>query len=311
MRPSPSSSARRTLSSSLPALTYRSRSTSTFRRGGSRRVESWFRLPCRGIGLAYGRTSPRRTMVRSLPWSNTLPVGDAAVLIEFGQVLDVAANARVLLATRMAQRLLADGALPGVWGTIPSYNTLLIEFDPLATTRDAVLAALRSALMQGGDETIAGRRFRVPVWYAGEDLPEVAARTGLTVDEVITLHAAVDFRIFTVGFAPGQPICGMLPDALRLPRRGSPRVAVPPRSVALGGHQVTIYPTASPGGFHLLGRTPVVPFNLERIPPVLWAPGDVLRFYPIGREQYEHLAAAFATGEEMLAPEPPGSALLA
>lgn len=247
-------------------------------------------------------------MERSPRWSNALPVGDAAVLIEFGEALDVAVNDRVLSAARAARRLLAAGELPGVWGTIPSYNTLLLEFDPLITTRDAVLAALKRALLENEHEAVAARRFRVPVWYEGEDLPEVAARTGLTVQEVVALHTSMEFRIFTVGFAPGQPICGTLPEALRLPRRGTPRVAVPPGSVALAGRQVTIYPAATPGGWHLLGRTPVVPYRPDRTPSVIWEPGDTLRFFSIDREQFVNLAAAFAIGEAQLSAEPIGSA---
>jgi len=245
---------------------------------------------------------------RPAPWTRVLPVGDAAVLVEFGEALDVFVNDRVLLAARAANQLRARGELPGVWGTIPSYNTLLLEFDPLATTRDEILASLERQVREGADERVATRRFRVPVWYAGDDLPEVADRTGLSPQQVVELHTSVDFRIFTVGFAPGQPICGMLPDALRLPRRGSPRVAVPPGSVALAGRQVTIYPAATPGGWHLLGKTPVVPFRPDRVPSVLWAPGDSLRFYPIDREQYEHLAAASAAGTEWLSAEPLGGA---
>ncbi|TAM90255.1 carboxyltransferase domain-containing protein, partial [bacterium] len=175
---------------------------------------------------------------------------------------------------------------------------------PLTSTRSEILAFLERCLLEDEHEAVATLRFRVPVWYAGEDLPEIAARTGLSVEQVVALHTSVDFRIFTVGFAPGQPICGVLPDALRLPRRGSPRVAVPPGSVALAGRQLTIYPAATPGGWHLMGRTPVVMFRLDRAPSVVWEPGNVLRFYPIDREQYEHLAAAFASGEEWLSAEP-------
>ena len=234
------------------------------------------------------------------PWKRVLPVGDAALLLEFGDRIEVAVNERVHRVAHAAQQLIESGDLPGVWGAIPSYTTLLIEFDPLAIDRREIIARLSRRIAAASREASPERRFLVPVWYAGEDLEEVASRTGLTPERVVELHTSRDFRIFTVGFAPGQPLCGVLPEELRLPRRGAPRPAVPPGSVAVAGQQVTIYPIASPGGWHLLGRTPAVPFRAARRPPVLWSPGDVLRFYAIDQRRYRELAAASAAGEEWL-----------
>ncbi len=234
------------------------------------------------------------------PWQSVLPVGDAAILLEFGDRVEIAVNERVHRVARAAHRLIEHGKLPGVWGAIPSYATLLIEFDPLTIERSEILARLRTHLATAQEETSPSRRFLVPVWYAGEDLTDVAERTGMSTDRVVELHTSRDFRIFTVGFAPGQPLCGILPDALRLPRRGTPRSAVPAGSVAIAGQQVTIYPIASPGGWHLLGRTPALPFRAARRSPVLWSPGDMMRFYAIDRVRYEELAAASAAGEEWL-----------
>jgi len=234
------------------------------------------------------------------PWSQVLPVGDAALLFEFGTRIEIEINERVHRVHRAAQEMIARGELTGVWGTIPSYATLLIEFDPLAISGEAIVAALERRLTGSSQEPPKPRRFLVPVLYEGEDLDDVAARTGRRPEDVVALHTACDFRIFTVGFSPGQPLCGILPKELRLPRRGTPRAAVPPGSVAIAGQQVTIYPTASPGGWHLLGRTPVVPFRAERRPPVLWSPGDLLRFYPIDRARYDELSEASAAGEEWL-----------
>lgn len=233
-------------------------------------------------------------------WQRVLPVGDAALLFEFGDCVDVATNERVHRAARAAQWLRDHGELPGVWGVIPAYATLLLEFDPLTCAHEEIVARLERRLRDAADQAPQARRFRIPVWYGGEDLQEVAARTGLRADEVVALHGSRELRIFTVGFAPGQPLCGILPERLRLPRRGQPRASVPAGSVAIAGQQGTIYPTPSPGGWHLLGRTPVVPFRAERTPPVLWAPGDVLRFYAVDRTRYEELAAAAAAGEDLL-----------
>ncbi|HVA37484.1 MAG TPA: 5-oxoprolinase subunit PxpB [Candidatus Dormibacteraeota bacterium] len=239
----------------------------------------------------------------ALPWRRVLPVGDAAMLIEFGEAIEVAINERVHVAARAVQELIAQGELPGVWGVIPSYATLLLEFDPLITPRNGIVDRLARRLRASAGGPPPARRFRIPVWYDGEDLAGVATRTGLSRDEVVAAHTSTDYRIFTVGFSPGQPLCGILPEALRLPRRGTPRAAVAAGSVAIAGRQVTIYPTATPGGWHLLGKTPVVAFRPERTPPVLWAPGDALRFYEIDRARYDELAAAAAAGAELLSAE--------
>lgn len=234
------------------------------------------------------------------PWQRVLPVGDAALLLEFGDRVETAVNERVHRVARAAQQLIERGELPGVWGAIPSYTTLLIEFDPLTIARREIIARLSLRLAARQEEASPSRRFLVPVWYAGEDLEGVAERTGLSTDRVVELHTSRDFRIFTIGFTPGQPLCGVLPEELRVPRRGAPRAAVPLGSVAIAGQQVTIYPTASPGGWHLLGRTPVIPFRAARRPPVVWSSGDLLRFYAIDRARFEELAAASAAGEEWL-----------
>ncbi|TAM61888.1 5-oxoprolinase subunit PxpB [bacterium] len=234
------------------------------------------------------------------PWQDEFAVGDAALLLQFGERVDAAVNERVHRVARAADALLGCGELPGVWGVIPSYTTLLIEFDPLTIERGEILVRLRRGLARSESEVLPARRFRVPVWYAGEDLAAVAERTGLSVERVVELHTSLDFRIFTVGFTPGQPLCGILPEPLRLPRRGAPRAAVPPGSVAIAGQQVTVYPTASPGGWHLLGLTPAIPFRAQRQPPVLWAPGDLLRFYAVDQAHFERLQAASARGEEWL-----------
>ncbi|MDE2572514.1 MAG: 5-oxoprolinase subunit PxpB [bacterium] len=239
-----------------------------------------------------------------MPWRRVLAVGDAALLFEFGESVEVEINDRVHRAARAARQLIERGRLTGVWGVIPSYATLLLEFDPLTIGREELVARLERQIRESADQFPGVRRFRVPVWYAGEDLAEVAGRTGLSAEEVVALHTSADYRIFTVGFTPGQPLCGILPEPLRLPRRGSPRASVPVGSVAIAGRQATIYPTPSPGGWHLLGRTPAVPFRPDRMPPVLWSPGDLVRFYAVDRSRYEELLAASNTGDEWLSGEP-------
>lgn len=222
-----------------------------------------------------------------------MQAGDAAVLLEFGSQIGESVNREV---QRLAQALLFTPP-KGILGVIPAYTTLLVEFDPLATSPEAVIDAAQALTQQGGEE--AGRRFLVPTCYGGDfgpDLEEVAQRLGLTPEEVVERHAAQDFRIFCLGFSPGFPLCGVLPPELAIPRRTTPRPKVAAGSVGLAGRQTGVYPATSPGGWQLIGRTPLPLFDVGRDPPVPFRPGDRLRFVPIGEAAYARLAEAAAGG---------------
>lgn len=201
------------------------------------------------------------------------------MLVTLGERIDAALNTRV--------HALAEALRPQPWveDAIPGYASLLVEYDPLAVSYEAVTAAVREALAAlPAAPRRAGRLRQVPTVYGGEygpDLDAVAARVGLPPEEVVRLHAGTVQRVYFLGFAPGHPYMGDLPPVLALPRRPTPRTAVPAGSVAIAGGQTVIYPFAFPGGWHILGRTPLRLFDPAREPPAYFQPGDRVRFVPI------------------------------
>lgn len=223
-----------------------------------------------------------------------VPAGDAAVLLEFGSEIDEEVNEE---AQRLAQALLAVPP-EGVYGVVPAYTTVLIEYNPLITSSDAVVDHANSLTQL--DANLPSRRFLVPTCYGGDfgpDLAEVAERLRLSPARVVERHAGQDFRIFCLGFSPGFPLCGILPDDLETPRRPTPRPKVPAGSVGLAGRQTGVYPATSPGGWQLIGRTPVPLFDVHKDPPVVFRPGDSLRFVPITDTEYRRLESAAACGD--------------
>jgi KipI family sensor histidine kinase inhibitor len=167
---------------------------------------------------------------------------------------------------------------PGVVELVPAYRTVLIVVQP---DRAGVLDELAAGLPElelPPAEAVAGETVEVPVRYDGEDLPEVAHLTGLEAEEVVRRHTAPEYTVAFLGFSPGFPYLVGLDPALEVPRRDTPRTSIPAGSVGLAGNQTGIYPTASPGGWQLIGRTEVTLFDPDRDPPALLAPGARLRF---------------------------------
>ncbi len=220
-----------------------------------------------------------------------LAAGDGALIVELGEGIAPALNAAV----HRLDRRIADAGLPGVVETVPTYRSVLVVFDPARTDPDPLgraLLALADGLAQPSAEP--QRRWIVPVCFGGvhgEDLDDVARRSGLTSGEVVALHCAADYRVYMLGFSPGFAYLGGLPEALHQPRRENPRMATPAGSVMQGGAQAAISPIAMPSGWHLLGRTPVKTFDLRRPSPFLLAPGDRIRFAAVSVAEYDRLAA--------------------
>jgi len=208
-------------------------------------------------------------------------MGDAALLLTIGETLDPAVNA---WAHRVAALLGARRAsIPGLGAAVPGHAGVLAQFDPDVCSEETVRSILESALHETARPRASreGVLHEIRVSYGGADgpdLPEVASRTGLPEADVVRLHAGVDYRVFVLGFVPGFPYLGVLPAPLDLPRRATPRVRVPAGSVAIAGRQAGIYPFASPGGWHLIGRTEARLWDPRRDPPALLAPGDRVRF---------------------------------
>ncbi|HEX8202321.1 MAG TPA: allophanate hydrolase subunit 1, partial [Isosphaeraceae bacterium] len=197
-------------------------------------------------------------------------LGDRAVLARFATEEDAA---------RWAIAVRARG-WPGVVDVAPAYRSVAVFADPDRVELEELEARLRSVAIEAADRG-AGARIMIPVRYDGEDLPEVAARLGLTPDEVVAAHSGRDYQVYAIGFLPGFPYAGYLPESLRgLPRRDVPRVRVPAGAVAIVGRQTAVYPEESPGGWHLIGRTPLRIVDLERGHFPIRA-GDTLRFMPI------------------------------
>ncbi len=223
-------------------------------------------------------------------------MAEDALLLRFGDAIDVAINAQVHAAAR---RLHAR--CPGL-EIVPAYASLLLRFDPAQwparegrSPHEQLIDTVLAALQQADQEREADRQVDIPVLYGGEcgpDLAEVAILTALSVEQVIARHAAASYRVAMLGFAPGFPYLLGLDPGLATPRRHDPRQRVPAGSVAIGGSQTGIYPAELPGGWRLIGRTPLRLFHVDAPTPSLLRPGDRVRFQPIDAATFERLAGA-------------------
>ena len=213
--------------------------------------------------------------------------GDAALVVELPARVDPVINARLVAMAETLRRRAGAAILDAVVG----YCTLTLYFDPLHVDASWLEGEIRSVAKEDGrEEEQTGATIDVPVCYGGDfgpDLTDVAALSGCTEEEVIRLHSGTEYRVYVVGFVPGFAYMGVVDDRLALPRRAMPRTRVPAGSVAIAAGQTGIYPMETPGGWHLLGRTPIRPFDPGRAEPVLFRPGDRVRFHAIDRETFE------------------------
>jgi KipI family sensor histidine kinase inhibitor len=207
-----------------------------------------------------------------------VPMGDAALSVQLGEEIDLTINQRV----HALAALIKDAPLNGIIETVPAYSTLLIHYDPLVLTYSQVIEWTRAKLDQVVDvSSRKSRRIEVPVRYGGEygiDLEFVADFHHLAVDEVIRIHCERTYTIYMMGFTPGFPYMGKLDDAIVTPRLETPRTRVPAGTVAIAGSQTGIYPIESPGGWRLIGKTPLKLFDPKSESPFLFSPGDEVKF---------------------------------
>jgi inhibitor of KinA len=240
----------------------------------------------------------------SSPQARFLSGGDTALVVEFGDRVDQRLSGLVLA---LAHRL-EDAAIPGVVEAVPTFRSLLVHHDPLQL-KQAELKRRLAPLLAGLEAAeSAGRHWRIPACYdpsLGLDLADVAGRTGLTVAQVAERHSGAVHHVYMMGFLPGLPYLGGLPPAFELPRRENPRIKVPSGAVAVAMAMTVIYPLESPGGWHILARTPVPLWDMRRNPPSLLAAGDKVVFQPVSLREYEALLARAAAGDLQLAPEAP------
>ena len=237
-------------------------------------------------------------MTPALP--RLLACGDTAVTVDFGNVVSVPVNRRVhALAARLDQMRLA-----GLVETVPTYRSLTVHYDPLVLSFDALRGALDDALT--GADTVEGqaaRRWCVPTVFGGaygEDLEECADLLGLSADSMIEAFVAPTYRVMMIGFMPGFSYLSGLPEALARPRRATPRNRVPAGSVSIGGAQAAVGSVEAPSGWHLLGRTPAIPFLQSRDPMFLFSPGDEMRFEPVPETDWERLAETALRGDPVI-----------
>ena len=225
-----------------------------------------------------------------------LPAGDLALSVELGDDISVEVNTRV----RALEFLIEQKALPGVVETVPSYRALLVYYDPAVVGYEALCASLATLVEQASATAMPpAREIELPCCYGGElgpDLEAAARRLDLGVDELVRLHAGAEYLVYFIGFTPGLPYMTGAPPQLTIPRLDTPRVKVPASSVAIGGIQCCVYSVESPGGFWLLGRTPLRLYDPDRSEPILLKPGDRVRFRVVERAEFDDIAARVAGG---------------
>jgi KipI family sensor histidine kinase inhibitor len=220
------------------------------------------------------------------------PASDRCLLVSFGQHITLDAHQRV----RKLLRLLELKPVPGIRNLHPAYCSLLVDFDPLKLGHAELEAILRSYLGRLGTLQLPNpRQLEIPTCYGGEfgpDLNDVAALHGMTPAHAIELHASVTYVVYFLGFVPGFAYLGELPEALATPRLASPRRSTPPGSVGIAGNQTGVYPFAVPGGWRLVGRTPIAMFRPDRKNMSFLSIGDQVRFIPISAARFAALENA-------------------
>lgn len=230
------------------------------------------------------------------------PLGESCVLIRLGDSISVDIHNRVASAARMIE----EQPFAGFIECVPAYASVAVYYDPIRVWRSrtglekshetilmTVVERLRQKLIrlnEGHAERSEPRTVHIPVCYGGAygpDLEVVAVHCGMTANEVIELHSGGSYLVYMIGFAPGFPYLGGLSKQLAAPRRGTPRTVIPAGSVGIAGNQTGVYPLATPGGWQLIGRTPVSLFRPWHERPSLLQAGDRIKFVPIAPEQYE------------------------
>lgn len=217
------------------------------------------------------------------------PLGDHAVLITLGDGISEAMNRSV----REASARIAAARIPGVTDIVPAFASVAVHYQPgPGRIQSEIVTALRTVLASEASMQLPPPRLvEIPVCYGGDlgpDLEELASMHELSPPDVISLHSSAEYLVYMIGFMPGFAYLGGLPPELATPRRSSPRTNVPAGAVGIGGQQTGIYPLESPGGWNLIGRTPIAMFDIRRDEPALLASGDRVRFCQMSRREYDN-----------------------
>jgi inhibitor of KinA len=219
------------------------------------------------------------------------PLGDTAALVELGDGIDRDTFFRIRALADRLERFPPRGMLEYV----PAFTTLAVYYDPLVVSFREIATQLASAVsdVESTNEQ-QSRTVEIPVCYGGEfgpDLDHVAVHNTLTPEEVVAIHSGEEYLVHMLGFAPGFPYLGGMSPRIATPRRDSPRLKVPAGSVGIAGDQTGVYPLATPGGWQIIGRTPLALFRPTGDPPTLLRAGDAVRFRPIAPDEFQALFA--------------------
>ena len=226
-----------------------------------------------------------------------LTAGDSSLLVQFGDEIKPEINRKIAATVQ----LMREQHIEGVLDVIPAFCSLLVNYDPRVASYNEIKTRITNLLKI---ETTAGaerkRIFEIPVCYGGKygpDMAFIAEHAGMTEAEVIRLHSSRDYLIYMLGFLPGFCYLGGLDERLHTPRLASPRLKIEAGSVGIGGSQTGIYPMDSPGGWQLMGMTPVKTYDPERKMPILVEAGDYIRFVPVDEEEYMRIKELAERGE--------------
>ncbi len=225
-----------------------------------------------------------------------LLTGDTSLTVEFGNEISTSINAQI----RAFNIALANSNVPGIVETVPTYRSLTVHYDPSVILYAPLVKKLKGLLGQLDQIQIPPSEvLEIPVLYGGElgpDLDFVAQHNGKTPEEVVQIHTSTEYLIYMLGFTPGFTYLGGMSDAIAAPRLKTPRVKIPAGSVGIAGSQTGVYPIDSPGGWQLIGRTPVHMYDPARETPILPQAGQYIKFRAIDQGEYDQIAAQEAAG---------------
>ncbi len=233
----------------------------------------------------------------STEYPRILPTGDRALTVEFGNEIDEKINARLMGLIKY----LSDERIKGIEEFVPSFRAVLIHYNPAILSYAAMEKILKKALEVPFQESTHTRRIvKIPVCYDkqfGPDIEDVAKHAGISVEEVIKIHTAKPYLVYMLGFQPGFPYLGGLDERIHTPRLETPRIKLEAGSVGIGGGQTGLYPMESPGGWRIIGVTPVRCYNPEREKPIPYMAGDYIKFESVSKKEFDELRSLDLEGK--------------